>query len=130
MTQMRLRRLMRTHAAEVARLRERPFSRAQREETVRDLLGQTRKVRQGWAEELAAAPPARPGDTAERQVQRRIVALETAIAMLAQPSADLERARAEFADSAVPLLLMLRGLDGYSETAALETGPAPLARSA
>lgn len=129
MTQMRVLRLVRMHAAEAARLRDRPFDRAQRESVVRKLLEQARNIRRGWLAELAAEPSVAPGATAERQVVRRIVALEAAIAMLAQPSADVERARAEFEDAAVPLLLMLRGLDGYSEAALLEAGPA-LARSA
>lgn len=131
MTQMRVLRLVRMHAAEVARLRDRPFDRAQREAAVGKLLEQARNIRRGWVAELAAEPSVAPGATAERQVVRRIVSLEAAIAMLAQPSAELNRARAEFEDAAVPLLLMLRGLDGYSEASLLATaGAAPLARSA
>jgi hypothetical protein len=130
MTQMRVLRLVRMHAAEVARLRDRPFDRAQREAAVRKLLEQARNIRRGWLAELAAEPSVAPGATAERQVVRRIVALEAATATLTQPGADLDRARIEFEDAAVPLLLMLRGLDGYSEAALLGAGPAPLARSA
>lgn len=127
MTQMRVLRLVRMHAAEVARLRDRPFDRAQREAVVRKLLEQARNIRRGWLAELAADASTAPGPAVERQVVRRIVALEAAIATLAQPGADLERARAEFEDAALPLLLMLRGLDGYSEAALLGAG---LARSA
>lgn len=133
MTQMRVLRLLRMHAAEAARLRDRPFDRAQRESTVRKLLEQTRNIRRGWSAELAADPAAAPGATVERQVVRRMVALEAATALLTQPGADLERARGEFEDAALPLLLMLRGLDGYSEASLLgaaPAGPAPLARSA
>ncbi len=130
MTQMRVLRLVRMHGAEVARLRSRPFDRAQRETAVRKLLEQARNIRRGWLAELAAEPSVAPGAAAERQVIRRIVALEAAIALLTQPSADLDRSRAEFEDAAVPLLLMLRGLDGFSEAALLAAGPAPLARSA
>ena len=130
MTQMRVLRLMRMHGEEAARLRDRPFDRAQREEAVRKLLEQARNIRRGWLAELAAEASLAPGTTAERQVVRRIVAMEAAIAMLTQPTADLERARAEFEDGAVPLLLMLRGLDGYSEAAVLGAGRAPLAKTA
>lgn len=130
MTQMRVLRVVRMHAAEVARLRDRPFDRAQREAAVRKLLEQARNIRRGWLAELAADASAPPGAAVERQVVRRIVALEAAIATLTQPGADLDRARSEFEDAAVPLLLMLRGLDGYSEAALLGSAPAPLARSA
>ncbi len=127
MTQMRVLRLVRLHAAELARLRDRPFDRTPREAAVRKLLEQARNIRRGWAAELAAEGPTAPGPAVERQVVRRIVALEAAIALLAQPSVDVDRARAEFEDAALPLLLMLRGLDGFSEPALLGTG---LARSA
>lgn len=130
MTQMRVLRLVRMHTAEVARLRDRPFDRAQREAAVRKLLEQARNIRRGWVAELAADASTAPGASIERQVVRRMVALEAAIAMLAQPRSDLDRARAEFEDAALPLLLMLRGLDGFSEAALLETGPVPLPRSA
>lgn len=131
MTQMRVLRLVRMHAGELARLRDRPFDRAQREASVRKLLEQARNIRRGWLAELTAEPSVAPGATVERQVVRRVVALEAAVALLTQPGADLDRARAEFEDAAVPLLLMLRGLDGYSEASLLATaGAAPLARSA
>lgn len=127
MTQMRVQRLVRMHAAEVARLRDRPFDRTRREAAVRQLLDQVRNIRRGWLAELAAAAPAGPGGVVERQVTRRIVALEAATATLARPSTDLERARTEFEDAAVPLLLMLRGLDGYAEAS---LGATALSRSA
>ena len=119
MTQMRVQRLVRLHTEESARLRGRPFDRGQREAVTRKLLDQVRNIRRGWLAELAAADAPAPGAAVERQVVRRIVALEAAIAMLALPSADLDRARAEFEDAAVPLLLMLRGLDGYAAAALL-----------
>ncbi|MFZ0217341.1 MAG: hypothetical protein WAM30_15525 [Candidatus Dormiibacterota bacterium] len=145
-TQMRLRRLMRLHAAELARLHGRPqdrtFARAEREVAVRRLLQAAGNVRSGWLAELTAgarpasstqAPGAAVSPAVVRQVVRRLVAVEAAIAALLQPAVDLERGRVEFQDAAVPLLLMLRGLDGFEEAAtfdALEAGGAALARSA
>ncbi|MGH7920269.1 MAG: hypothetical protein ACREQM_10045 [Candidatus Dormibacteraceae bacterium] len=130
MTQMRLRRLVRMHSAEVARLRDRPFARAQREAAARQLLDQVKNVRRGWLAELAAAQPAPPGATVERQVVRRVVAAEAAIAMLARPGIDIDRAGTEFEDAAIPLLLMLRGLEGYTDVALPAANLVPLARTA
>lgn len=129
MTQMRVQRLVRMHAVDVARLRDRPFDRNQREAIVRKLLDQVRNIRRGWLAELAAAAPAGAGAVAERQVVRRIVTLEAAIATLAQPGTDPDRARAEFEDAAVPLLLILRGLDGWTAANLLDPA-APLPKTA
>lgn len=128
-TQMRLRRLVRLHAAAIDRLRDRPFHRAQREDAARQLLEAAKLVRRAWLAELAAAGTARPGAAIERQIVRRLVAVEAAIATLAQAGTDLDRARAEFEDEALPLLLMVRGLEGYAG-ASPAADPVPLARTA
>lgn len=129
-TQMRVRRLLRLHAAEVDRMRQGTMPRRVRSAAVRKLLDATANVRAGWAAEVAAGEPgetggrstASPSRTAlaglQRHVHRSLLAAETAIARLEHAGADLDRETAEFREATVPLLFFLRGLEQAADPAA------------
>lgn len=143
-TQMRVRRLLRLHAAEVDRMRHGTLSRRVRSAAVRKLLDATANVRAGWAAEVATVEPGASGGRStagtsrtalaglQRHVHRSLLAAETAIASLEHPGADLERETAEFREAAVPLLFFLRGLEQAADPAAeaFLDEPAPLEHSA
>src|ERR671935_213520 len=68
-TQMRVRRLLRLHAAEVDRMRHGTMPRRVRSAAVRKLLDASASVRAGWAAEMAAVEPGATPDGSPRHVE-------------------------------------------------------------
>jgi hypothetical protein len=111
-TELRLRRLIRQHAAAIERLRAEPGSAelaASVEQRLRSLLAD---VRAAWSSELrgSAATGVDVG-LLEGHVSRSLRALEAAIVELARPGIELDWLAERFRATAVPLLLFLRGLE-------------------
>src|ERR671935_130730 len=91
-TQMRVRRLLRLHAAEVDRMRHGTMPRRVRSAAVRKLLDASASVRAGWAAEMAAVEPGATGGRStagtsrtalaglQPHLHRNLLAAETAIA--------------------------------------------------
>ena len=107
-TQVRLRRLIRTFADVVDRLRAEPSERSLATSTVSRLQGLADGVREAWDSELAAE---RPEEALVRYVEQALRMTDLAIAGLGQAGADLELLRDDFESAALPLEVFLRGLD-------------------
>ena len=104
-TQVRLRRLIRSFAESVERLRSEPIAPAGIVSRLQELA---EGVRDAWEREAAQNPPeaavARFGEQSLRTI-------DLAIAGLDQLGADLDLLEQDFDDAALPLELCLRGLD-------------------
>lgn len=106
--QVRLRRLIRTFAEIVDRLRTEPAERSLASTAVAKLQGLADGVRDAWDGERASG---RPEPALERYVDEALRTAELAIAGLGQAGADLELLRDDFESAALPLEVFLRGLD-------------------
>ena len=107
-TQVRLRRLIRSFDEVVGRLESEPMERSMSTGAVLRLQGLAEGVRSAWAGEHAAG---RLEDPLGRYADQALRTAELAIAGLGQAGADLELLRRDFEDAALPLDVLLRGLD-------------------
>src|ERR1700716_418777 len=126
-TQVRLRRLLRVYTDYSERLAEAPrdWRLAGAAQTkLFELVGQ---LHEAWAEDSAtvAVPAIR------RHVTRTLSAVDQAIASLGRPSANPRRLAEDLQEAAVPLLLMLRGMEDVADRQVLEwLGVRELAKTA
>ena len=104
-TQVRLRRLIRAFEESVERLRSEPMDPAGPVARLQELAG---GVRDAWNREVAQNEP--EGAVA-RFADQALRTAELAIAGLGQRGADLDLLEQDFEDAALPLELVLRGLD-------------------
>jgi len=126
-TQLRLRRLLRSHSEYLERLRAEPAD-PELARTAAARLGQLiGDVRTAWLAESAGGGP----EPLRRHVSRTLSALESAAAELRRPNTDLEWLGERFRESAAPLMFFLRGLeDAPEEQLNAWLAPQPLSRSA
>jgi len=108
-TQMRVRRLIRVHAEYLERLAAAPADGELAQQARSRLLQLTADVRRSWRADRAAG--GKGLEVLDRHVERTLRALESVIAELARPAADRIWLHERFQDAAVPLLLVLRGLE-------------------
>ena len=104
-TQVRLRRLIRAFGEAVERLRSEPIAPGGVVARLQELAS---GVRDAWAREAALNGPE---PAVERFAEASLRTVELAIAGLGQRGADLELLEQDFEDAALPLELVLRGLD-------------------
>jgi len=126
-TQVRLRRLLRTYGEFADRLADGPAEPGLGEIARARLFHLAEAVHEAWAADSAtvAVPALR------RHVSRTLTDVDTAIAGLGRHSADPRRLADELQESALALLLMLRGMEDLADRQVLDwIGPAQLARSA
>jgi hypothetical protein len=131
MTQMRLRRVLRVHDELLERLQAEvggPDAQAAAQAGSRRLLELLRGVRSAWEVDVAEASGA---DLAllDAHVRRSLRSLEAAAAALGRPRQRDWLGR-QFRETALPLLLCLRGLEDVSEPALGGAVGPVLARSA
>ena len=107
-TQVRLRRLIRAFAEALERLQADPLDRQLAAALVQRLQELAEGVRESWTREAASG-----GSEAavERYAEESLRTVELAIVGLGQRGADLDLLRADFEQAALPLELVLRGLD-------------------
>jgi hypothetical protein len=105
-TQVRLRRLIRAFNESAERLRNEPVVDAAG--VVARLQALAEGVRDSWSREAAVG---RPEDAVARFAEQSLRTVELAIAGLGQRGADLDLLEQDFEDAALPLELLLRGLD-------------------
>ena len=127
-TQMRLKRVVRLHAAALERLEYEAGDPRVRAAIVRKLLEAVEDVRTGWQAECR--------DTIrlaglDRHVRRGLAGVRAAIAALERPGVDVGVWSADLKEVVVPLLFFLRGLEDCQDDALLAwLTPVPLQRSA
>jgi len=107
-TQVKLRRLIRSTAEALSRLRWEPAERRMAGPIVDRLLELAAEVRESWAQEALAG---RPGEPLSAFVAESLRTAELAISGAAQEGSDLELLRQDFERAALPLEVFLRGLD-------------------
>jgi hypothetical protein len=107
-TQVKLRRLVRSTAEALSRLRWEPAERRMAGPIVDRLLELAAEVRESWAQEALAG---RPGEPLSAFVAESLRTAELAISGAAQEGSDLELLRQDFERAALPLEVFLRGLD-------------------
>jgi hypothetical protein len=107
-TQVKLRRLIRSTAEALSRLRWEPAERRMAGPIVDRLLEVAAEVRESWAQEALAG---RPGEPLSAFVAESLRTAELAISGAAQEGSDLELLRQDFERAALPLEVFLRGLD-------------------
>lgn len=107
-TQVRLRRLIRAFGDSVERLLSEPSERRLAPAAVTRLLELAAGVHEAWSREAAQNPPE---PAVERYTEQALRTIELAIAGLDQRGADLGLLERDFQDAALPLELVLRGLD-------------------
>ncbi len=126
-TQVRLRRLLRVYTDYSERLAELPG------DTRLGMAAQTKlfelagHLHAAWAGDSAtvAVPAIR------RHVTRTLAAVDQAIASLGQPSANPRRLAEDLQEAALPLLLMLRGMEDVADRQVLDwLGVSALAKTA
>lgn len=107
-TQVRLRRLIRAFDEALNRLLSDPHERAMAGSAAARLLEMADAVRQAWRGENASSQLPRP---LERYVRDALRTIDLSIAGVQQAGADLELLRQDFEGAALPLELVMRGLD-------------------
>ena len=107
-TQVRLRRLIRAFADALDRLHGDPGDSRVAPSVVSRLQDLAEGVHEAWAAESASG---RSEAAVERFAAAALRTVDLAIAGLGQPGADLELLRDDFEEAALPLELVLRGLD-------------------
>jgi hypothetical protein len=107
-TQVRLRRLIRAFSDSLDRLLAEPGDQRLAMDLVARLQQLADGVRESWTRESAqgGSEPA-----VERFAEAALRTVELAVAGLGQPGADRELLRRDFEEAALPLELVLRGLD-------------------
>jgi hypothetical protein len=127
-TQFRLRRLIRLQAEQASRLAGQADRRTARTASLR-LLSAARDLRAAVQSDLAAAGFELP--ELRRHLNRSLAAMEVTLARMGTPGADFGRLTLEFREVALPLLFLLRGLEGCTEEAlGAWMAPEPLRRTA
>jgi hypothetical protein len=127
-TQVRLRRLLRVYSEYTERMVEEPSNSHLPGIARQRLFELTAAVHTAWGQEsVAVAVPA-----IRRHVSRTLNAVDSAVSGLGRRTADVGRLNDELQEAAVPLLLMLRGMEDVPERQVLDwIGPASnLARTA
>ena len=110
-TQVRLRRLIRVHGEYMERLAAAP-SDGQLAQLARARLGQLADdARRAWLADLSASESAPGQALLDRHVMRSIKAIDSVLAELSRPAGDRDWLAERFRETAVPLLLFLRGLE-------------------
>lgn len=126
-TQLRLRRLLRSHSEYLDRLRSDPADADLGRTAAARLAQLIGDVRTAWQTESAGGGP----EPLRRHVSRTLSALESAAAELRRPNTDLVWLGDRFRESAAPLLFFLRGLEDAPEDQLYAwVAPRPLSRSA
>jgi hypothetical protein len=126
-TQVRLRRLLRVYTAYSDRLADSPgdsMLAAAGRTKLFDLAGQ---LHDAWAEDSAtvSVPAIR------RHVTRTLAAVDQAIASLGKPSSNPRSLAEDLQEAALPLLLMLRGMEDVADRQVLDwLGVSGLAKTA
>lgn len=129
-TQVRLRRLIRQHAALLDRLAEDPADVDLARSSAQRLAGLIGDVREAWQADLASARPSAELAVLDGHVRRSLKGMQAAAHEMRRAPAGVDWLRGQFRAAAVPLLLFLRGLEDTPEDL-LEGWLAPsLARSA
>jgi len=127
-TQVRLRRLLRVYSEFTERILQEP-SNSRLPGVARDRLFElAAAVHAAWGQESVGVPvPA-----IRRHVGRTLNAVDAAVSGLGRRTADVEQLNAEVQEAAVPLLLMLRGMEDVPERQVLDwlNPTAGLARTA
>lgn len=115
-TQVRLRRLLRVYSEYTERIVQEPADSHLPGVARARLFELAAAVHAAWAEESAgvAVPAIR------RHVGRTLNALDTAVSGLGRRTADVTRLNDELQEAAVPLLLMLRGMEDVPERQILD----------
>lgn len=126
-TQVRLRRLLRVYTEYSERLAESPADAALAQVARNRLFELAGHLHEAWAQDSAtvAVPAIR------RHVTRTLAAVDQAIAGLGRHSADPRRLAEQLQESALPLLLMLRGMEDVADRQVLDwLGVGGLAKTA
>lgn len=126
-TQVRLRRLLRVYTEYAGRLADSPADAALAGVARARLFELAASLHEAWAADSATVTvPA-----IRRHVNRTLVAVDQAIAGLGRHSADPQRLADELQETALPLLLMLRGMEDLADRQVLDwLGAGALAKSA
>jgi hypothetical protein len=126
-TQVRLRRLLRVYTEYSERLADSPADATLAGVARNRLFELAASLHEAWAEDSATVPvPA-----IRRHVTRTLAAVDQAIAGLGRHSADPRRLAEELQESALPLLLMLRGMEDLADRQVLDwLGAGALAKTA
>ena len=126
-TQVRLRRVLRVYTEYAERLAETPGDSGLAGAARNRLLELTGSLHEAWAEDSASVQlPA-----IRRHVTRMLAAIDQAVASLGRPGADPRRLAGELQESALPLLLTLRGMEDVADRQLLDwLGAGALAKTA
>ena len=126
-TQVRLRRLLRVYTDYSVRLAAEPGDASLAAAARNRLFELTSSLHEAWAEDSASVTvPA-----IRRHVTRTLAAVDQAVASLGRPGADPRRLAGELQESALPLLLMLRGMEDVADRTLLDwLGAGTLAKTA
>lgn len=126
-TQVRLRRLLRVYSGYAARLAGSPGDIPLAEAARTKLFDHAGQVHDAWAGDSATVPiPA-----IRRHVSAVLTAIDQAIASLGRRNTDPELLADQLRDAAVPLLLMLRGMEDVADGQVLDwLGTGDLAKTA
>ena len=126
-TQVRLRRILRVYTDYCERLAESPGDAALASAARRKLFELAAHLHDAWADDSAtvAVPAIR------RHVTRTLAAVDQAIASLGRHSSDPGRLADDLQEAALPLLLMLRGMEDVGDRQVLDwLGASGLAKTA
>ena len=126
-TQVRLRRLLRVYTDYCERLAESPGDAALASAARRKLFELAASLHDAWADDsVTVAVPA-----LRRHVARTLAAVDQAIASLGRHSSDPGRLAEDLQEAALPLLLMLRGMEDVADRQVLDwLGTSGLAKTA
>ena len=127
-TQVRLRRLLRVYSEYTERILQEPANSRLPGAARERLFELAAAVHSAWSRESGAvAVPA-----IRRHVIRTLGAVDAAVSGLGRRTADVERLNAELQEAALPLLLMLRGMEDVPARQVLDwlTPASSLARTA
>jgi len=126
-TQVRVRRLLRVYTDYSERLAESPADPSLAAAARNRLLELASSLHEAWAEDSASvALPA-----LRRHVTRTLAAVDQAVAAFGRPGTDPRRLAGELQESALPLLLMLRGMEDVADRQLLDwLGAGALAKTA
>jgi hypothetical protein len=115
-TQVRLRRLLRVYTDYSERLSESPGDTRLAMAARSKLLQLAGQLHEAWAEDSAtvAVPAIR------RHVTRTLAAVDQAIASLGRPSSNPGSLAGDLQEAALPLLLMLRGMEDVADRQVLD----------
>ncbi|HVD01604.1 MAG TPA: hypothetical protein VNG93_10735 [Candidatus Dormibacteraeota bacterium] len=126
-TQVRLRRLLRVYTDSSERLAESPADSSLGAASRNRLVELASSLQAAWAADAATVSlPA-----LRRHVTRTLAAVDQAVAGFGRPGTDPRRLAGELHESALPLLLMLRGMEDVADRQLLDwLGAGALAKTA